>query len=55
MRTIESELQQKKLVVHDPPERKQKPKEKLSRTEWEEIMGLRRQTYTRKNGAIRAK
>ena len=29
------------------------PKERLSEREWNEIMGVNRDTYTRRNGAVR--
>lgn len=34
---------------------KPKQQEKLSRRDWEDIMGKNRDTYKRKNGAIRRK
>ena len=41
-----------KPAVHRQPVRS---KEKLSEREWREVMGMNRQTYTRRNGAIRSK
>ena len=41
----------KKPVVH----RQKRNKEKLSKREWEEIMGTNRDTYTRKNGRVKRK
>jgi hypothetical protein len=35
--------------------KKKQQQENLSTKEWEEIMGVNRDTYTRKNGAIRRK
>jgi hypothetical protein len=35
--------------------RKRKKKENLSFHDWEDIMGVNRDTYTRRNGAIRRK
>jgi hypothetical protein len=46
----------KKQQVKSPKKSKPKPKkEKLSVKDWEEIMGVNRDTYTRHNGAIRRK
>ncbi|MFF5994842.1 hypothetical protein AAGS61_08765 [Lysinibacillus sp. KU-BSD001] len=59
MRTIQSEikrhdLHQKKKVktIYLKPN---KGKEQLSKREIEDLMGVRRDTYTRRNGAIRRK
>jgi len=35
--------------------KKRKEKEQLSFKDWQEIMGVNRDTYTRKNGAVRRK
>ena len=55
MRTLQDELKEKKLAVNDPPPQKKKQKEKFSRRELEDLMGMHRPTYTRKHGAIRSK
>lgn len=58
MRTLQSELLRlklgKKKKQHERAPKK-KRKTDLSRREIEELMGTRRQTYRRVNGAFRAK
>lgn len=58
MRTIQNQLKEKGLTVslsgtEASPSVKEsdKPKEKLSRKEWEEIMGVNRETYQKQGGA----
>ena len=41
----------KKPVVHRP----KRNKEKLSKRDWEEIMGTKRDTYKRSNGRVKRK
>ncbi|ANU28442.1 hypothetical protein [Planococcus versutus] len=62
MRTIQQQLKEKGLT--NAPERtvpnlntntRLIDKECLSRKEWEELMGMNRQTYQKHNGAIRRK
>ena len=56
VRTLQDEMKEKKLAVNNPtPQKRKKSKENYTHREWEEIMGQFRQTYTRKNGAIRSK
>ncbi|WP_456273615.1 hypothetical protein [Bacillus sp. AK031] len=43
----------KKQKSEKKVERPVKVKEQLSRREWEEVMGTKRDTYKRHNGAIR--
>ena len=59
MRTIQSELKrhglhQKKKVTTNY-RKPNKRKEQLSKWKIEDLMGVRRDTYTRRNGAIRRK
>ena len=60
MRTTHDQLKEKGLTVSlsdakSPPNNlvREKPKEKLSRKEWEEIMGVNRETYQKQGGAYR--
>jgi len=59
LRTIQSELkrhglyQKKKVTTNYRKPNKQK--EQLSKWEIEDLMGVHRDTYTRRNGAIRRK
>lgn len=62
MRTIQNQLKEKGLTVSltgtkvSPGVKvSDKPKEKLSRKEWEEIMGVNRETYQKQGGAYRRK
>lgn len=58
MRTIQSEIKRTGLTEKhnaDPPATKKKVKEQLSRWEIEELMGMRRDKFTRRHGAIRKK
>lgn len=62
MKSLRSELIEKGLsdvctseVERHSTKAKGKPKEQLSDREWAELMGTKRQTYRRKNGAIRRK
>jgi hypothetical protein len=50
----EKEKQQLKKVK-SPKKKSKKKKENLSFKDWEEIMGMNRDTYERKNGAVRRK
>jgi hypothetical protein len=47
-----SKIQTPKKRRNDNPKRK---KENLSFKDWEDIMGTRRDTYERRNGAVRRK
>lgn len=60
MRTTQDELKEKGLTVSlsdakSPPNdvAREKPKEKLSRKEWEDLMGVNRETYRKQGGAYR--
>ncbi|MER2126310.1 hypothetical protein [Solibacillus sp.] len=56
MRTIQTEIKRaglKEKCSTDPPAPKKKVKEQLSKWDIEELMGIRRDTYKRQNGAIR--
>jgi hypothetical protein len=48
----EQRQQLKRLHV---PATKRKKQEHLSRRDWEDIMGMHMDTYTRRNGAVRRK
>lgn len=56
MRTIQTEMKRTGLTEKcstDPPAQKKKVKEQLSKWDIEELMGVRRDTFQRRNGAIR--
>ena len=56
IRTIQSEIKRTGIFIKQNTESLHKKKEsamQLSKWEIEELMGIRRDTYTRKNGAIR--
>lgn len=56
MRTIQTEMKRTGLTEKcstDPPVTKKKVKEQFSKWDIEELMGIRRDTYKRQNGAIR--
>lgn len=57
MRTIQTELVQKGLSkeVKGQASKRRQPKKKMSQREIEELMGVRRSTYKRVNGAFRQK
>lgn len=56
MRTIQSELKRHGNKIEKEATICRKPsKSKMSRKEIEELMGVRRDTYIRRNGAIRKK
>ncbi|MER2039702.1 MAG: hypothetical protein ABS944_16265 [Solibacillus sp.] len=58
MRTIQSELERKKLVIPKKAEpiSKKQSKEKFSQQELEDLMGMRMPTFRRsKGGAMRSK
>jgi len=59
LRTIQSELKRhglyQKRKVTTNYGKPNKRKEQLSKWEIEDLMGVRRDTYTRRNGAIRRK
>lgn len=62
MRTIREQLAEKGIIVslrvtEALPDIKvsKRPEEKLSRKEWEEIMGMNRETYQKQGGAYRRK
>lgn len=60
MRTIQSEMKRNGMTEKnnaDPPapKPKKKVKEQFSRWEVEELMGMRRDKFTRRHGAIRKK
>lgn len=47
--------QRQKLNNIQSPKKKQKKQENLSRKDWEEIMGMRMDTFERRRGAVRRK
>lgn len=53
----EQKQQLNKLKVQSPKKKQQKKikKRKQERVNWPEIMGINRDTYIRKNGAVRRK
>ncbi|MEY9972284.1 putative transcriptional regulator [Lysinibacillus sp. RC46] len=57
MRTLQAELVQKGLCekVERQASKRRQPKKKMSQREIEELMGIRRSTYKRVNGAFRQK
>lgn len=57
MRTLQTELVQKGLIkeVQGQASKRRQPKKKMSQREIEELMGVRRSTYKRVNGAFRQK
>ena len=65
MRTLQDELKRTSLLTNDneqqltnkcnPPKKADKQPESLTRYDIEELMGVRRPRYTRRNGAIRQK
>ncbi len=62
MRTIQNQLKEKGITVNlsgtkasPSVKTSDKPKEKLSRKEWEEIMGVNRETYQKQGGVYRRK
>ena len=57
MRTIQTELVQKGLSKETKGQasKRRQPKKKMSQIEIEELMGVRRSTYKRVNGAFRQK
>lgn len=57
VRTIQSELKRMGLSSKEvkPPEKQLKKMKQYSRSEIEDLMGIRRQTYKQVNGAYRAK
>jgi hypothetical protein len=44
-----------KKAIDKAPKKKRRNKEKLSQREIEDLMGMNRDIYTRKNGAVRRK
>lgn len=57
MRTIQTELVQKGLSEEKKRQtsKRRQPQKKMSQREIEELMGVRRSTYKRVNGAFRQK
>lgn len=57
MRTLQTELVQKGLSkkIERQASKRRQPKKKMSQREIEELMGVRRNTYKRVNGAFRQK
>ncbi|WP_197143737.1 hypothetical protein [Lysinibacillus sphaericus] len=57
MRTLQTELVQKGLSkkVEGRASKRRQPKKKMSQREIEELMGVKRSTYKRVNGAFRQK
>lgn len=57
MRTLQTELVQKGLSkeVEGRASKRRQPKKKMSQREIEDLMGVRRNTYKRVNGAFRQK
>lgn len=57
MRTLKSELHRTGFVqpTTQPAKPKQRVVEKLTKYDLQELMGTRRDTYTRVNGAVRRK
>lgn len=65
MRTLQDEIKRTSLLTNDneqqltnksnPPKKANKQLESLTRYDIEELMGVRRPRYTRRNGAIRQK
>ncbi len=65
MRTLQDEIKRTSLLTNDneqqptnksnPSKKADKQPESLTRYEIEELMGVRRPRYTRRNGAIRQK
>lgn len=57
MRTLQTELVQKGLIKkeNNRASKRRQPKKQMSQREIEELMGVRRSTYKRVNGAFRQK
>lgn len=53
--TKEQKQQLNKIKTSPQKKKKRKRKENLSFNDWQEIMGVSRDIYTRRNGAVRRK
>jgi hypothetical protein len=52
---LSKDTKQKLNKVKSPKKKRKKKQEHLSFRDWEDIMGTRRDTYERRNGAVRRK
>lgn len=51
----EQKQQLNKMAVSNKKQSHKKKTEQLSQRDWEELMGMNRDTYIRRNGAVRRK